>query len=85
MGYKKVFLDDGSTVKCLGARGENVFLGVILPIFCQALAAQGVGVRKSLVNKKDAPCEKCLRPGGPQPFPLYAGASGLQKGLSEPF
>ena len=80
-----MFHDDGSTVQCLGARGENVFLGVILPIFCQALAAQGLEVGKSLVNKKDAPSEKCLRPGGPQPFPLHAGLSGLQKGLSEPF
>ena len=44
MGYKKVFLDDGSTVQCWGARGENVFLGVILPIFCLALAAERVGV-----------------------------------------
>ena len=85
MGYKNVFLDDGSTFKSLGARGENVFLGVILPIFCQALAAQGVGVRKSLVNKKDAPSEKCLRPGGLGPVPLHVYTWQREKGLSEPF
>ena len=63
MRYKNLYLRDGCTVHCLGARGENEFLGVILPIFCQALAAERVEVGKSLVYKKVGKLPKCLMPG----------------------